>query len=208
MSAGAQVDYYFSLVSPYAYLGHAAFLDLAHRHGATVAYRPVRLLEVFAAAGGVPLGQRTPSRQRYRLLELQRWRQARGLPLNLHPAFFPVDGSLADCAAIALTRLQRDPDTYIRDAFRAVWVDERNLADRQTIAELLARAGHDADAVLALASGEAVQAAYRANTEAAAAADLPGVPGYVLAGEAFWGQDRIEMLGQALQSARPPYRAH
>ncbi|WP_454829267.1 DsbA family protein [Pseudoxanthomonas wuyuanensis] len=206
MSSGAQVDYYFSLVSPFAYLGHAAFLDLAHRHHATVAYRPVRPLEVFAAAGGVPLGQRAPSRQRYRLLELQRWRQARGLPLNLHPAFFPVDGSLADCAVAALTQLQRDPDTYIRGAFRAVWVDERNLADRQVIADLLAKAGHDAGAVLALASSESVQAAYRANTEAAAAADLPGVPGYVLAGEAFWGQDRLEMLGQALQSARPPYR--
>lgn len=207
MSSHVRIDYYFSLVSPYAYLGHAAFLDIAHKHKAAVAYRPVHPLDVFAAAGGVPLGKRAPSRQRYRLLELQRWRQARDLPLNLHPAFFPVDGSLADRVVIALTRMQRDPDTYMQRAFRTVWVEERNLADAKLIAELLTGSGHDADAVLALAASEPVQQDYRANTEAAAAADLPGVPGYVLAGEAFWGQDRIEMLGQALESGRPPYRS-
>jgi 2-hydroxychromene-2-carboxylate isomerase len=203
----ATVDYFFSLVSPYAYLGHEAFLQVAREHDVHVRYRPVRMLDVFKPAGGVPLGQRPPSRQRYRLIELSRWREIRGLPLNLHPAFFPVDAVLVDQAAIALLRSGADPAGYMLSTLRALWVEDRNLADRDTVAELLTRHGHDAGAVLSLASSEAVAEEYRRNTEAAVAADLPGVPGYVLAGEPFWGQDRIEHLAHALRSGRAPYGA-
>jgi 2-hydroxychromene-2-carboxylate isomerase len=203
----ATVDYFFSLVSPYAYLGHQAFLQVARERDVQVRYRPVRMLEVFKAAGGVPLGQRPPSRQRYRLVELARWREVRGLPLNLHPAFFPVDAVLVDQAAIALLRLNADPTDYMLSAFRALWVEDRDLADRDTVAELLASHGHDASAVLSLALGDAAADEYRRNTEAAIAADLPGVPGYVLAGEPFWGQDRIEHLERALRTGRAPYTA-
>src|SRR5688572_27214523 len=75
------VDYFFSLLSPYAYLGHAALLAVMREAGATPRYRPVRIFEFFAANGGLPLGQRAPARQRYRLVELRRWRERRGLPL-------------------------------------------------------------------------------------------------------------------------------
>jgi len=202
----ATVDYFLSLVSPYAYLGHEAFLRVVREHDVQVSYRPVRMLEVFKAAGGVPLGQRPPSRQRYRLVELSRWREIRGLPLNLHPAFFPVDAALVDQAAIALLRLNADPTDYMGSVFRALWVEDRNLADRDTVAELLAHHGHDAEAVLSLALSVAVVDEYQRNTEAAIAADLPGVPGYVLAGEPFWGQDRIEHLESALRTGRAPHR--
>ncbi|WP_368561695.1 2-hydroxychromene-2-carboxylate isomerase [Pseudoxanthomonas sp. UTMC 1351] len=202
----ATVDYFFSLVSPYAYLGHEEFLQVAREYGVSVRYRPVRMLEVFKAAGGVPLGQRPPSRQRYRLVELSRWREIRELPLNLHPAFFPVDAALVDQTAIALLRAEADPADYMLSTLRALWVEDRNLADRGTVAELLARHGHDPEAVLSLASSEAVVDEYQRNTEAAIAADLPGVPGYVLAGEPFWGQDRIEHLERALRTGRAPHR--
>lgn len=203
---GAALDYFFSLVSPYAYLGHEAFLQTVREHGVNVRYRPVRMLEVFKAAGGVAFGQRPPSRQRYRLVELSRWREMRALPLNLHPAFFPVDAALVDRAAIALLRSDADPTDYMLSAFRALWVEDRNLADPDTVAELLTRHGHDAEAVLSLALSDAVADEYQRNTEAAIAADLPGVPGYVLAGEPFWGQDRIEHLDHALRTGRSPYR--
>lgn len=199
------VDYYFSLLSPYAYLGHAALLAMARDNGVTLSYRPVRIFELFAANGGLPLGQRAPARQRYRLLELQRWREHRGLRLNLQPRYFPVDPSLADRAAIALAEAGVDACAYVDAGFHAVWADDRDIADRSVVAELLRGAGHDAEAVLAVADGEAAVARYQANTAAAIAADLPGLPGYVHQGEAFWGQDRIDLLRDAIVSGRAPY---
>lgn len=199
------VDYYFSLLSPYAYLGHAALLAMARDNGVTLSYRPVRIFELFAANGGLPLGQRAPARQRYRLLELQRWREHRGLRLNLQPRYFPVDPSLADRAAIALAEAGVDACAYVDAGFRAVWADDRDIADRSVVAELLRGAGHDAEAVLAVADGEDAVARYQANTAAAIAADLPGLPGYVHQGEAFWGQDRIDLLRDAIVSGRAPY---
>ncbi|MCL1635338.1 2-hydroxychromene-2-carboxylate isomerase [Luteimonas sp. SX5] len=204
----ATVDYYFSLLSPYAYLGHAAVTAMARDTGVTLAYRPVRIFGLFAANGGLPLGQRAPARQRYRLVELQRWREQRGLPLNLQPRYFPVDPSLADRAAIALAQAGADASRYVDAGFRAVWAQDRDIADRAVIAELLRDAGHDAPAVLAAADGEAAATRYQTNTADAIAADLPGLPGYVHQGETFWGQDRIEQLRDAIVSGRAPYLSH
>lgn len=202
----ACVDYYFSLISPYAYFGHAAFLDAAREAGAEVAYRPVRIFDLFAANGGLPLGQRAPARQRYRLIELQRWRAKRGLPLNLAPKHFPLDPGLADRCAIALVAAGADPAAYMDTAFRALWAHDADIADPEVLADLLTRHGFDAAPVLAAADAAETVAAYQRNTEAAIAADLPGLPGYVLDGEPFWGQDRVEDVREALLSGRAPFR--
>ena len=79
------IDYYFSLHSPWTYLGHATFLDIAARHGCRIVYRPVPLRAVFDETGGLPLPKRHPVRQRYRLMDLQRWRERRGVKLVLQP---------------------------------------------------------------------------------------------------------------------------
>lgn len=199
------VDYFFSLLSPYAYLGHAALLSVMREAGARPLYRPVRIFELFAANGGLPLGQRAPARQRYRLVELQRWREQRGLPLNLAPRFFPVDIALADRCVIALVEAGQDPAGYMDAAFRALWAHDLDLADPQVVARLLGGHGFDASAVMAVAASQEVGNVYDLNTQAAIAADLPGLPGYVLHGEPFWGQDRIDALRAALISGRAPY---
>ena len=79
------VEYYFSLASPWAYIGHRLFMDIAGRHGLDVTHKPISLGRVFAQTGGQPLPQRHPARQRYRMVELQRWRERRGLSFNLKP---------------------------------------------------------------------------------------------------------------------------
>ena len=95
------IDYYFICSSPFAYLGHQAFHALAQKHGVTIDYKPIGIMGVWEKSGSVPLAQRTPVRQRYRRIELQRIADIRGLPLNLEPRFFPVDSGLADrCAAV------------------------------------------------------------------------------------------------------------
>lgn len=202
-----EIDYFFTSISPFAYLGHDAFLALAARHGARVRYRPVKLTEVFAETGGVPLAKRAPARQRYRLIELQRWRDRRGIALNLHPAHFPTNPTLADRSAIAIAALGDDPGGFVGRAMRACWVEERDIAKEETVRELLVASGLDAAKVIAAAGAPQTEAAYSANTEAAVKLGAFGSPCYMLNGEPFWGQDRLELLGEALASGRPPYAA-
>lgn len=91
-----QIDYYFSLQSPWAYIGHAPFVRLVSAYDLKVNYRPVLLVDLFAETGGLPLAKRHPMRQRYRMIELQRWRDKRGLNFHLQPAHWPFNARLAD----------------------------------------------------------------------------------------------------------------
>jgi 2-hydroxychromene-2-carboxylate isomerase len=202
------IDYYFSLVSPWAYIGHAPFMDIARRHGLAINYKPVSLGRVFTETGGLPLPQRHPVRQRYRLVELQRWRDRRRLSFNIHPKHWPFDVTLADRFVIAIQVAHRDPDPFLRRAFAAVWEEERNLADPLVIAELAEQAGLDSASLMDRARGSTTEAVYALNLENAVRADVFGSPSYVLDGEVFWGQDRLDLLDDALTSGRAPYTAN
>jgi 2-hydroxychromene-2-carboxylate isomerase len=201
------IGYYFSLQSPWAYLGHAAFHEVASDYDCEVIYKPVVLLELFAETGGLPLARRHPARQRYRLMELQRWRDKRGLPLRLKPKHWPFDATLVDQFVIAAVEAGHDPDPFLRRAFAAVWEHEWDLADAGTVARLADGAGLPGAALVEAARSEACAAIYRANHDEAVASGVFGSPTYVLDGEIFWGQDRIELLADALRSGRAPYRA-
>ena len=202
----AEIEYFFTLVSPFAYLGHRAFLDLADAHGAKVRYKPVMLAKVFGNSGAVPLAERPKARQDYRLLELQRWRAKRGLPLNLKPKHFPTNPALADRTVIAMVDAGRDPGAFAEAVFRACWAEERDIADRGVLADKLTEVGHEPEAILAAAEGEAAQRTYDENTAEAIRFNAIGSPTYVLDGEVFWGQDRLDLLAEALESGRSPYR--
>jgi len=201
------VDYYFSLLSPWAYIGHASFIDIVRRHGVTVNYKPVALAQVFADTGGLPLPKRHPARQRYRMFELQRWREKRGLAFHLHPKFWPFDGNLADRLVIATVAKGQEPDGFLRAAFAAIWEREQNLGEESTLLDIARGAGLAAAELLAAAKADAAQRRYEANVRDAIAGDAFGSPCYVLDGEVFWGQDRLELLDDALASGRPPYRS-
>src|SRR5499433_4041975 len=124
-----QIDYYFSVSSPWAYIGHGLFRDLVATHGLTVNHKPVLLADLFAETGGLPLMRRHPVRQRYRMVELQRWRDKRGLKFQLQPSHWPFNARLADGVVIAAVEAGLDPDKYMRRAFAAVWEDQLNMAD-------------------------------------------------------------------------------
>jgi 2-hydroxychromene-2-carboxylate isomerase len=200
-----KIDYYFSMVSPWAYIGHAAFMDIAGRHGAAVNYKPVALGTVFAETGGLPLPKRHPARQHYRMLDLQRWREKRGLAFKLKPKHWPFETALADRFVIAAVIANQDPDPFLRRAFSAVWEEERNLGDPQVIAEIAEQGGFKAAPLMDSARGTATEAVYALNIENAVAAGVFGSPAYVLDGEVFWGQDRLDLLDDALASGRQPY---
>lgn len=196
-----RVDYYFAPQSPWTYLGHQRFADLVAQSRASVRVLPVDLGRIFPISGGLPLGKRAPQRQAYRLVELRRFSEHLALPLNLHPKYFPVDANDAARLIIAVElRDGAEAAMKITGAIlRAVWVQERNIADRETLGVLLAENGLDR-ARLQEASGADVQARYDANTDEATRLGVFGAPTYVVAGELFWGQDRLDFVQRRLQA--------
>jgi carboxymethylenebutenolidase len=193
------ITVYYALQSPWTYLGWQRFRDLAAKAGAKVAYRPIQMAPVFAASGGLPLAKRPQQRQAYRMMELKRWRDVLGQPLTLEPAFFPVDEKQATLMAIAHGQAGGDIGALSQAMLRAVWAEERNLADPKTLEAIAGEQGLDGRDLLARAESPEALAAYDANTEAALTAGVFGVPTFVLDdGELFWGQDRLDLLERAL----------
>ncbi len=203
----ATIDYYFYSASPFTYLGHKAIEAVARKHGCAIAYKPVNLFALWEISGAVPPGKRPPVRQRYRLVELQRCADFRGMPINVKPAFWPVDATLADSCVIALLQEGKDPSEYIWKLLSGVWANEENIADEAVLKGYLEACGHNAEAVLNAAKSDEIAAIRKRNTDEAIAADAVGVPAYVLSGEVFWGQDRVDHIDHALSTGRAAYSA-
>jgi 2-hydroxychromene-2-carboxylate isomerase len=200
-----RITCYFTSVSPWAYIGHALFLKISREHDVAIDWKPVNLGEIFPQTGGLPLAKRPPARQRYRMLELQRWREKRALNFSLHPKNWPFDCTPADRSIIALAQSGRDPTAYIGGVFKAAFEEERNCADENVLAETLSASGHDAQSLLKSARSPEIEAAYKNNIGEALAAGVFGSPTYIREGEPFWGQDRLELLDDALRSGRKPF---
>jgi 2-hydroxychromene-2-carboxylate isomerase len=196
------IDYYFAPQSPWAYLGHQRLRDIAARAGAAIRVLPIDLGKIFPRSGGLPLPQRAPQRQAYRLVELKRWADWLGLPLNLQPSYFPVPGDSAARLILAVDALCGS-DAAMRLAgaiLKAVWAEQRNINDAGTLAQLLAECSLPAAAATD-AQGEAVQQRYEQATQQAFEAGVFGAPSYVIEGELFWGQDRLDFVERRLIGA-------
>jgi carboxymethylenebutenolidase len=193
------VDYYFTPVSPWTYLGHARFCDIARSRGARVNVKPVNLGKVFPASGGLPLKQRAPQRQAYRLVELARWKAHLGVPLNAQPKHFPVPAELASCWILAAAERSCDDALRLAGAqMRAAWAEERDISDATTLAAIAKAEGFDAAALQARAAGDEVKSRFEALTQEAIERQVFGAPSYVYRGELFWGQDRLDFLDRRL----------
>lgn len=194
------IDYFMSPVSPWAYLGHQRFVAIAKKHQARIELKPADIAKVFGASGGVPVAQRPIQRQEYRLAELTRWSKHLQIPLNLHPKFFPVAGELAAKLIIA-TQQKLGAEAGLSMAFalgRAVWAEEKNIADADTLVGITDSLGQKGSDLLAHAASEAVAADYARYTDDALAAHIFGVPWYRVDGEGYWGQDRLDFVERAL----------
>lgn len=190
----AHVDYYFSTLSPFTYLAGDRLERIAEKHGATVTYKPLDIVALFARTGGTPPAQRHPARQEYRLQELRRQAARHGMPINLQPAHWPTNPAPSSYAIITAQETGGgDVGKLVRAILRASWAEDKDIAEDEVIREALAEAGFDP----ALADRGLLSAAerYAANLEEAVANGVFGSPFYVVDGiERFWGQDRLEDL--------------
>lgn len=192
-----RVDYFFSVVSPWVYLSGQRLQEVAARHGAEIAYRPLDANALFPRMGGQALAERHESRRAYRLQELARWSARLGLPLNLRPRHFPTNPAPASFAVIAAAKAGGgDMGELIHALGRAVWAEDRDIADDAVIGDCLEAAGF----ARGLGGWQAMAEAetYAANLEEAVRRGVFGVPSYLLGEQIFWGQDRLEFLEAAL----------
>ena len=189
------IDYYLSPQSPWTYLGHERFAAIAAKAGATINVLPVDLGRVFPVSGGLPLAKRAPQRQTYRLLELQRFSAHLGLPMNVQPTYFPVNGD--DAAKLIIAVDSHDgTEAAMKIAgaiLRGVWVEQRNIADPTVLQAMLAETGLPARRLEDLQS-QAVHERYADDSQRAIDSGVFGAPSYVVDGEMFWGQDRLDFV--------------
>ena len=204
MTDDKTIDYYFTVPSPWSYLGHGRFMKLATDNGLEVRFHPVDFGVVFAGSGGLPLPKRAPQRQRYRLFELQRWRDRLGVPLTLYPKHFPTDAAPSARALLAASEMGLDVGAFAGALMRACWVEDRDVADPATLNAVVEALGADGDALLAKAETPEIQAQAKAETEAAVKAQVFGAPSWIYRGELFWGQDRLDLLEDLVRGRREP----
>jgi 2-hydroxychromene-2-carboxylate isomerase len=190
----AHIDYYFSTLSPFAYLAGSGLEEIAARHGASVTYKPLDIMALFARTGGTAPAERHPSRNAYRAQELPRQAKKRGLPLNLKPAHWPTNPAPSSYAIIAAQNAGGgDVGALVQSVLRACWAEERDIAEDAVVRDCLQKSGFDPTlADKGLLSGAET---YAANLEEAVNRGVFGAPFYVVdSGQLFWGQDRLEDL--------------
>lgn len=209
MTSRPVIEYYFSFISLWSYIGSQRLKTLAQRHNARIIYKPIDLLHIFSVSGGLPVKQRAPQRQAYRLLEMERWRKIRDIPLVNFPKFYPADPSLAH--RVLLAAIEEDGydsdavQEFARKGLETVWASEGDIADPETIKRVATAAGLDGVRLLKRAGSEdGLVAKEIALTEEMEAKRYFGAPVYVYRDEPFWGQDRIEMLENVIESGRDP----
>jgi len=189
------IKFYFACVSPWSYLGLDALKEIADKHGRTIAYKPTDVGRTWKETGsGKPLGERPDVMKSYRLLELPRWAAWRGVPLNAEPKHFPAPFYLSSNVIIAAGQGGEDMFAVTRALMRGCWVEERNIGDERDVTEILDGLGLDGATLVAAAGSDAVAAELSANTDEALADNAWSVPSYVVDGELFYGQDRMEMI--------------
>ena len=194
----AHIDLFFSTLSPYAYLAGNRAEAVAAKHKATISYKPLDIMALFARTGGTAPKDRHPSRIEYRAQELVRQASKLGLAFNLKPAHWPTNGAPSSYAFIAAQNAGGgDLGKLMFAITRAVWAEDHDIAEDAVIRRCLTEAGFDPD----LANSGLLEGAetYAANLEEAVERGVFGAPFYITDNDQrFWGQDRIDDLDAAL----------
>jgi 2-hydroxychromene-2-carboxylate isomerase len=202
LSSEKTIDFYFSFISLYTYIGYEAFQDLAKRHNLKINYKPIDLHEIFQLSGGLPVSRRPPQRQSYRLVEMQRWSHTRGIPLVLKPKHHPSDPKIGHRMLLAALENNQHVVEFIGNALNILWVDDQNIEDHQIIIAAANKAGLDGEALYQQSLNPKYIDQLNLITKEAFERQVFGTPFFIYRNEPFWGQDRLEMLEDLITSGR------
>ena len=196
------IDYFLTPMSPWTYLGHEPLQSLVDRFGATVNVLPIDPGKLFAATGGVPVAQRPVQRQKYRLSELKRWKTYLGSPIIIEPAHFPYDSELASLVSVAAVRSQGTNKgmELILSLMKGCWVENRNMGARDEVKKSIESCGLSGEDLIAAAASDQTSKNLDKNTQHAIDVGVFGAPTYIIDGELYWGQDRLNFVERSLMS--------
>ena len=203
-----EVSCFYSLSSPWAYFAGPKQQDIVRRHRVKLVLKPYDFQEVAPRTGGVPLRTRPEPRRTYHALELDRWRKYLGMPLQLAPKYYPADGMPAGWnkppgwMVIAAQERRLDAPLLSHVLLRALWAEERDTSDPKVRIAIANENGLPGAELAAAETSAAVQSLYKAYSDEAERLGIFGAPTYVLDGERFWGQDRLDFLDRALAAVR------
>jgi 2-hydroxychromene-2-carboxylate isomerase len=195
------IDYYFWINSDWAYFGNPRLKAMAERYKLKINYYPVDLGSVYARTGGIKLQLRSNERKNYRLLEMQRFRDLLGMPINLHPKYMTATGQLPSYFVIAAQQRGLDVHDLVHAIMIAAWVEDKDIEDEATLVSIADGLGLDGNGLLREAKLPAPERIYFDYTDTAVARGMFGAPFYFFRDEAFWGQDRLEYLDRSIAKA-------
>tara|TARA_B110000046_G_scaffold184877_1_gene224665 strand:+ start:5540 stop:6124 length:585 start_codon:yes stop_codon:yes gene_type:complete len=190
------IDFYFDFGSPTAYLAHKRLQQLKIQYHCTIDYKPVLLGGLFKASGNMsPVT--VPAKGKYMMTQdLPRFAALYQVPLTVNP-YFPINTLHLMRGAVA-TLGHDDFDSYVEVVFDAVWVNGDNMGDLDVVANVLSKAGLDAQKIVAATQDPDVKATLVSNTEAAVARGCFGVPTMFIGENMFFGQDRMQFIEMIL----------
>ena len=197
-----KIEYFYSLASPFTFLGSEKFQIIAKKYNAEIIEKPCDLVGgIFSKTGGLPVPQRSPQRQKYRLDELKRWSEFLNIKINIKPKFFPQkDPHISAKYAIA-ANLSGVKVLFGHELLKKLWIEEKDISDEKNIELISKQFKIDFVKLSVLAKSEKVSKIYSDNTEEAIQKNVFGAPTYIFNNELFWGQDRIEFLERALKKS-------
>jgi len=194
----SRVELWFEFASTYSYPAVMRAEEAARAAGASLAWRAFLLGPIFRAQGwnDSPFNL-YPVKGRYMWRDLERICEELKLPFR-RPSVFPRNGLVAARVACWHADAPWLPG-FVRGVYRANFAEDRDIASRDVVGDVLAEAGADPRAALAAAEAPRAKERLRAQTERATALGIFGAPSFVVGEELFWGNDRLE---QALAFAR------
>ena len=197
-----KIEYYYGIPSPFAYLGSLKFQTIAEKFNAEIIEKPCDLVGgIFVKTGGIPVPQRSPQRQKYRLDEIKRWSEFLNIKVNIKPKFFPPKDPHLPAKFTIAANLLGTKVVFGHELLKQLWSEEKDISDEKNIETVSNKFKINFKELSVLAKSEKVSKIYKDNTEEAIKKNVFGAPTYIFNNELFWGQDRLEFLERALKNA-------
>ena len=195
-----KIDYYYSVMSPFTYLGSERFIALVERYNIEVEEKPFDIIgEIFANTGGIPVPKRHPSRQKYRLVEIERVGKKLNIPVNPKPKFFPLSDPHLPAKFILASNKIGNKLHFSNTCLKYLWSQEKDISDMKILEEICMSLNLNFEEMQDIALSSEIQNQYETNSQKAISSDVFGAPSYVYNSEVFWGQDRLDYLEDALK---------